>query len=211
MRRAPPRSPPPRRPGAHARRPARRGRGADDGLDGDPPEEGGLPEDDFDFGDDPPDDFIQAPPPRTAGSGDPLDDDPPADLRPTSAAAAPVFGFGIATKGEQPLADNYPAASDAKDLDAVVVELPILVASKPADVSADYWIVTAIHVGDRKVGESRHFVGRSSVADMGPTLVWLKSVVPVLESTGKVELRVSQLPEGGEASLLFTKTVKYAL
>ena len=62
-----------------------------------------------------------------------------------------------------------------------------------------------------KVGESRHFVSRQSVADMGPTLVWLKSVVPVLERTGKVELRVSQTPDGGEATQLFTKTVDYAL
>mgnify|MGYP000633625584 CR=1 FL=1 len=180
------------------------------GFDEDPPEDGGAPEDDFDFGDDPPDDFIQAPPPPRAGSGDPLDDDPPADLGPAG-AAAPVLGLGVATKGKSPLADNYPAAIVGKDLDAVVVELPILVASKPTDVAADYWLVTEIHVGDRKVGESRHFVSRQSVADMGPTLVWLKSVVPVLERTGKVELRVSQTPDGGEATQLFTKTVDYAL
>jgi hypothetical protein len=120
--------------------------------------------------------------------------------------------LGVATKGMTPLADNYPAAIVGKDLDAVVVELPILVASKPTDVDADYWLVTEIRVGDRKVGETRHYVSRQSVADMGPTLVWLKSVVPVLERTGKLELRVSQAPvDAGEETPLFTKSVNYAL
>ena len=177
-----------------------------DGFDDDPPDDGGgLPADDFDFGDDPPDDFIQAPPPP------PPPAPPAAPVAAVPAGPAPIVGLGVATKGMKPLADNYPATIVGKDLDAVVVELPILVAGKPTDVEGDYWIITEIRVEDRKVGESRHSVSRSTVADMGPTLVWLKSVVPVLERAGEVELRVSQKAEGADAAPLFTKTVSYEL
>ena len=66
-------------------------------------------------------------------------------------------------------------------------------------------------VADRKVAESRHLVTRASVADMGPTVVWSKSHVPVLERAGSIELRVSQESIDGNAASLFTKTVAYEL
>ena len=179
------------------------------GLDEDPAEDipdAGGPSDEF-FSDDPPDDFA-----RPAPSADPLDADPPEGgggaARP---GAGPALGLGFSTKGKAALGDNFPAKVVARDLDAVVVELPVLVASKPADFSADYWLITEVMVADRKVAESRHLVTRASVADMGPTVVWSKSHVPVLERTGSIELRVSQESIDGNAAPLFTKTVSYEL
>ena len=85
---------------------------------------------------------------------------------------------------------------------------PLILLPARADVPA---MVTEVMVGERKVAESRHLVTRASVADMGPTVVWSKSHVPVLQRTGSVELRLSQMGEDGSAQPLFTKTVAYEL
>lgn len=176
------------------------------GLDADPIEDipagGGLQDNAF-LSEDPPDDLVM---PAAVPVG--LDADPPETGRRSPAA----LGIGLDTKGKTPLADNYPAKVVAKDLDAVVVELPVLVASKPADHTDDYWVVAEVRVGDRRVSETRQLVTRAGVADMGPTVVWLKSHVPVLERAGEVELVVSRAPDAGaQTEPLFTKTVKYAL
>lgn len=179
------------------------------GLDEDPSEQlfdSAGPNDAF-LDEDPPDDIV-----RPAPAADPFDADPPEGGGGASRpAAGPALGLGFSTKGKAALADNFPAKVVARDLDAVVVELPVLVASKPADFSADYWLITEVMVADRKVAESRHLVTRTSVADMGPTVVWSKSHVPVLERTGSIELRVSQESVDGNATPLFTKTVAYEL
>ncbi len=193
-----------------------------DGLDEDGFEEdpmGDLPEEeepnDAFFSEDPPDDFS-----RAASNADPLDADPPEGgvvggivnaSKGPSGPTAPTLGLGLTTKGKAPLNDNYDASVVARDLDSVVVELPVLVASKPSDFVDTYWLVTEVMVGERKVAESRHLVTRASVADMGPTVVWSKSHVPVLQRTGSVELRLSQMGEDGSAQPLFTKTVAYEL
>lgn len=179
------------------------------GLDDDPSEQlfdAAGPNDAF-FDEDPPDDIA-----RSAPSADPLDADPPEGAGGASRpSAGPALGLGFSTKGKAVLGDNFPAKVVARDLDAVVIELPVLVASKPADFAADYWLITEVLVADRKVAESRHLVTRASVADMGPTVVWSKSHVPVLERAGSIELRVSQESIDGNAAPLFTKTVGYEL
>ena len=187
-----------------------------DGLDEDPmgdlPDEEG-PEDAF-FSEDPPDDF------SGANTNNSLDADPPegglvggyvnASKGPTR-PAGPALGLGLTTKGKTPLNDNFEANVVARDLDSVVVELPVLVATKPSDFVEAFWLVTEVMVEDRKVAESRHLVTRASVADMGPTVVWSKSHVPVLQRTGSVELRLTRMSEEGTAQPLFTKTVAYEL
>lgn len=187
------------------------------GLDDDPmealPDDGG-PADDF-FSEDPPDDFS-----RPAPAGDLLDEDPieggvvggvVGGVGSGRALPAAKLGIDLPTKGKAPLADNFAARIVGRDLDAVVVELPILVASKPSDFQADYWIITEVLVEDRKVAESRHLVTRASVADMGPTVVWSKSHVPVLERAGDIEVKLSQQSGSDDAKPLFTKTVPYEL
>jgi len=178
---------------------------AGDDFGDDPPEDLPAGGDAF-FEDDPPDDLIRPAP----VAADPLDADPP-ETGGAVAPAAPKLGLGLDTKGKAPLGDHYAAAVVGRDLDAIVVELPVLVAVKPADFEADYWLITEVMVEDRKVAESRHLVTRASVADMGPTVVWSKSHVPVLERAGSVELKLSQQAGEAAAKPLFTKTVDYAL
>ena len=182
------------------------------GLDEDPAEDlpdAGGPSDEF-FSEDPPDDFS-----RPAPSADPLDADPPEGGAGGAASPAPApgrsLGLDLETRGKAPLADNYPVSVVARDLDAVVVELPVLIASKPADFAEAYWIITEVAVEERKVAESRHYVTKASIADMGPTVVWSKSHVPVLERAGSIEITVSQSADGADATPLFSKTVPYEL
>ena len=173
------------------------------GLDEEPPDDLPAGDDEF-FEDDPPDDFAPA-------AADPLDGDPPMGGGGAASAGAAATGIGLATLGKAPLGDHFPAAIVARDIDAVVIELPVLVAAKPADFDADYWLITEVMVEDRKVAESRHFITRASVADMGATVVWAKSHVPVADREGTVQLKVSQKTGNGTAKSLFTKEVPYAL
>jgi hypothetical protein len=171
------------------------------GLDEDPIEDipAGGPADDF-LSEDPPDDLggpTRSPPPPATGGG--------------GGAKGPALGTGLATTGKAPLGDHYPATIVAKDIDAVIVELPVLVAATPTDFKADFWLITEVLVEDRKVAESRHYVTRASVAELGPTVVWSKSHVPVAERAGAVEIRVSKMADESTPKPLFTKTVDYAL
>jgi hypothetical protein len=160
------------------------------GLDGDPPEGGpvddGLPDDSF-FDDDPPETIDR--PPAPAGRG-------------------PVR---IDAKGKTPLAGSFPARVARTDLDSVVVELPVLVARQAVDHVEDYWIVAEFYVLERKVAETRHLVSRAGISDLGPTFVWIKGQAPVLESSGKIQVKVKRMAEGGESRDLFDKTASYRL
>ena len=86
-------------------------------LDEDPDEPGlGLPEDD------PLEDFDH--PPAKDG---------PAASRPAPEAHAAPSGIGLPVEGHQPLAGGYPLKVVARDMDAVVVELPVLVSRNRGD------------------------------------------------------------------------------
>jgi hypothetical protein len=176
------------------------------GLDEDPSDD--LPSGDDDFlQDDPPEDIGPAP-----AAFDPLDEDPlEGSALSAGSAAPPAAGLGLVTMGKAPLGDHFPAAVVASDTDSLVIELPVLIASKPSDFESDYWLITEVIVDDRKVAESRHLITAESLADMGATVVWSKSHVPVLERDGVVLLQVSK--QAGEAgpTALFTKELPYAL
>lgn len=176
------------------------------GLDEDPSED--LPPGDDDFlQDDPPEDMGPVP-----AAVDPLDEDPPEGGSLSGGASSPsAIGLGLATMGKAPLTDHFPATVVARDTDSLVIELPVLVAGKPSDFESDYWLITEVTVDERKVAESRHLITAASLADMGPTVVWSKSHVPVLDRDGIVHLTVST--QAGEAgpTLLFTKELPYAL
>lgn len=164
--------------------------------------------------------------PRPAGGGgggDRFDDDPDFDdpeLAPEkpkpAPAAKPAAASGPARlalniSGKAPLTDAFPGQVVAKDVDAVVIELPVLVAARGADHKADYWLIAEINVGSVKVGELRSWVSKAGIADLGPTLVWLKAHVPVVDTAGAISLKVSSQPEGGAPKALFTKSIAYSL
>lgn len=150
--------------------------------------------------------------------GDPEFDDPElAPPKPKPAAAAkPATAAGppairLDTAGKAPLADNYPAAVVGKDVDSVVIELPLLVAAKSGDVAADTWVGAEALIAGKKVAEVRVLVSKAGVADLGPTFAWLKVQVPVTEPSGTVELKLSQIGEGGAPKALFSKAVPYKM
>ncbi len=206
-----------------ARKEQKKRRDADDEelgeLDGDPME-AGLDEDpDWDVPPEPINlglDEDPAEPGLGAPDGLPADDffadDPPADLAPPAPpAAAPAAGKALDTKGKTPLAGSFPARVVSTDLDAVVIELPVLVARQAVDHVEDYWIVAEFYVLDRKVTETRTLVSRAGVSDLGPTLVWIKAQAPVLESSGKIDVKVKRVAEDGSARPLFAKAASYRL
>ena len=162
------------------------------------------PPSDFDgFGEDPPDDFV-LPAPRK-----------PAAAAPPAAPAAPAgpARLTLQTAGKAPLSGAYDAAVVAVDVDAVVVELPVLIAASGSDFAGAPFTVVASFLQDGKtIGESRHLVSRASIADLGPTVVWVKQHVPVTDPSGRVEISVSRIDAAAEpATVLFKKTVDYRL
>lgn len=189
------------------------GRSPSQGLDDDEPSDvfRAAPRKDTFLDDEDPVEIVR--PPTSA----PIDDLPaapktaPARAPAPVVVAAPASGIGVETKGKRALSDNFPAVVVGRDLDAVVVELPILVANKPTDHKADYWLIVDVMIADRKVGEQRYWVAENTIAEMGPTLVWCKAHVPVSGRTGKVRLKVSKVVGSADPSELFVQTVEYAL
>jgi len=121
-------------------------------------------------------------------------------------------GITLSTEGKLPLMDNYPARVVAKDLDAIVVELPILVATARSDFQSDFWVVVEIRVNGNRVGESRQLVTADSLSDLGASFAWFKVFVPVSEARGTVEFRVDREdPETAEVVPQFSTSTNYEL
>lgn len=115
-----------------------------------------------------------------------------------------------ATDGKAPLADNYPAQVVATASGAVVVELPVLVALKPGDVSAEFWLVTEAWVGGKRVAETRQLVSAATLAQGGATFAFVKLLAPVSDAAGALELRVGRAATAaGAPKPLFTRKVDY--
>ena len=189
----------------------------------DPKKEGGAPAPAEGDDEDPEWDAPREAAPRASEGfdGDPDFDDPelapPPKPKPAAAPAAkPAAASGppairLDTAGKKPLGDHYPAAVVGKDVDSVVIELPLLIAAKSADVTADGWVGAEAFLAGKKVAEARVFVTKAGVADLGPTFAWLKVQVPVTEPSGTVELRLSTISAAGAAAPLFNKAVPYKM
>lgn len=188
----------------------------------DPPDDFGDPDDDF--GEDPPSEPRQAAV-APAGDFDDFDEDPPDEFErpaprkkaaptPQPKKAAPVgpARLTLKTSGKEPLTGAYAASVVALDVDAVIVELPVLIAASGGSFDGgEFTVVSEFMLGDKKVGESRHLVNRATIADLGPTVVWVKQHVPVTDPSGSIEVRVSRVDAEDPPSPLFSKTVDYRL
>lgn len=115
------------------------------------------------------------------------------------------------TASAEPLTPSYKAEIVATASDSVVVELPVLVARGPADVTQDFWLVGEVWVQGRKVGETRQFVSAQGLSQLGPTTAFLKVQAPVAAGAGKVELRVLRIVGKAAPEALFTQTVDYTI
>jgi hypothetical protein len=133
------------------------------------------------------------------------------ELRPKAPKVAPRLPYSLA--GKAPLGDNYDATVVFSERDAVVVELPVLVARSPADFKGgDFWLVGEALQGGTVVAASRSWVSAGSLAQSGPTLAFVKMLVPVSSAAGDLEIRVSRLEEGQSTpTVLFSRSVSYQL
>lgn len=163
-----------------------------------------LEEEDDDFGD-----WEEAPPPEERDPG-------PADIGERS---NPRVGTNKATAlpysvvGKTPLADNYEASIVFADRDAVVLELPVLLARNPGDYEGrTYWLCAEVYADGMKVAESRQQVNKAAIAQAGPTIAFVKMLVPVPDATGTLEVKVgTATASGGTSTPLFSRQVGYQL
>jgi hypothetical protein len=147
---------------------------------------------------------------------------PPEELDPGPAEvkrrSSPTVGQGASALpysvvGKEPLADNYEPTVIFVDRDAVVIELPVLVARNPSDYAGrSYWLVGEIYADGMKVAETRQQVTKTSIATAGPTLAFVKLLAPVPAESGTLEVRVGQSTSAaGAATPLFQRQVSYQL
>ena len=180
-------------------------------AEGDDPDEGFGPVDedpDGGLGDDPDEGLDEDP-------DEGFDAEPDFEVEAPARPAAPAprsAPKGLDTDGKAPLAGSFGAKVVMVDVDAVTVELPVLVAQSASSWSdGDYWLVAEFAVAGKKVGEARHLVSSAHLSDLAPSIAWLKAQVPVLEQAGEVEVKVSKLATDGSPSALFSKRVPYTL
>ena len=136
-----------------------------------------------------------------------------------SERSSPSLGTNKATSlpysvvGKSPLADNYEAIVVFADRDAVVVELPILLARNPGDYEGrTYWLTAEVYADGLKVAESRQQVNKAAIAQAGPTIAFVKMLVPVPDQRGTLEITVGTASaSGAPSSALFSRSVDYQL
>ena len=139
------------------------------------------------------------------------DDEDPTDASPRPGGGPGPLNLGIT--GKAPLADNYPIKVVNKELDAVVIELPVLLAPTRADFKeADFWLIAEISANGKAVSETRQKISASGIAEEGPSFYWVKALVPVGAPEGSVEVKVSRAAADGSApAVLFTRKGDYKL
>ncbi len=174
-----------------------------------------------DLGDEPVEDFdLQDAPDRRGPLMDfeDLDGEPPAAAagaqRKTASAPAPT-GPGrvpLEVTGKKPLADNYPLSVVHVERDAVVVELPILVAGSKASVETAFAIIVEVSVDDALVSRATQVVDPASLAEFGPTFAFMKILAPVIDKEGRVTVFVGRAAaDGTSPEPLFSRSTPYAL
>jgi hypothetical protein len=132
--------------------------------------------------------------------------DPPAE---PTASAAPL---ALDTTGKEPLTGNFSLSVVAVATNAVVVELPVYLASDREATEAGFLLVADVFAGDAKVTEVRQEVQAVSLTEGAPTYAFLKALVPVGTPTGTVKMVVKTTAlDGTEPQELFTKSVEYVL
>jgi len=129
-----------------------------------------------------------------------------------SAPAATPGPITLEVAGKSILADNYPLSVIAVDRDAVVIELPVLVAKSRIGLEGAFQLQADVYAGDIKVAQVRQTVEKASLAEFGPSFVFLKVLAPVIEREGQIKIVVKKAgADGRGATELFSRTTPYAL
>jgi hypothetical protein len=127
-----------------------------------------------------------------------------------SAAAGGALPFDLA--GKAALGDHFPATVAFVAPGAVVVDLPVVVATDAAAFDGvAYWLVVEASADGKKVAETRTQVTRDALAGGAPSVVWFRTFVPVAGESGLVELRVGKATSpAAKPSPILTRSVPYA-
>lgn len=124
-------------------------------------------------------------------------------------AADPTKGPGplsLDVAMADPFQDTFPLTVTAVEKDAVVVELPIFVGRSKFDVEKPFSIKAEIFLGETPVGVTTTEVVEASIADLGPSFVFIRYFVAVNDKVGEISMKISK--DGEE---LFTTSTRYAL
>lgn len=164
----------------------------------------------FDLGDDPSFDIVDEGPDEPPLGDFGGDFGGPQAAAPTAPAGPGPLPYDVL--GKAPLGDNYALEVVHVDRDAVVVELPVLVAYTRGAVPEGFQIVAELSVDGTRAATSRHLVTPDGVALASPTFAFLKLQAPVTNPTGEVQITVSKADlDGGNPTELFTRAAPYAL
>ncbi|MBN2798702.1 MAG: hypothetical protein JXX28_06085 [Deltaproteobacteria bacterium] len=130
---------------------------------------------------------------------------------PQRAPAGPV-PLTLEVAGKTPFADNYPLTVVAVDRDAVVVEIPVMVARSRVEVAEGFAVKAVFYIGETAITQVEQRVEAQAAAEFGPTFVFLKAMVPVVERQGEVRVEVSKAPlSGAPPAPLFSQKASYSL
>lgn len=130
------------------------------------------------------------------------------------APKGPATRLPIDLAGKTPLGDNWAPQIVITDVDAVVVEIPVLYANAGAGFDGTaYWLVAEIFADGVKVSESRSHVAKDMVSAKGASVQFFRLFAPVPAKSGVLEVKVSKLATSTSAkpSLLISRSVNYAL
>lgn len=133
--------------------------------------------------------------------------------KPVEVPKGPSTRLPVDLNGKTVLADNWAPTIVATDVDAVLLEVPVLYASNGTGFDGTaYWLVAEVYADGKKITESRTQVSKESVSPKGASVQFFRLFAPVAAPTGVLEVRVSKLPTAApKPSLLFVRTVNYTL
>lgn len=141
-----------------------------------------------------------------------IDPEPPARKQASSPAPKGPGPINLEVAGREPLADNYPLQVVAVDRDAVVVELPVLVASSSNTVEEGFLLIAEVFSDDERVSRIEQRIEPNSLATFGPSFSFFRVMAPVSDKEGQVTIKVSKTDlEGQNATELFSRATPYAL
>jgi hypothetical protein len=138
------------------------------------------------------------------------------DEAPRKRASAPSTtgpkAITLDVAGKQPLADNYALTVVAVERDAVVIELPVLVSTSRVGLDAPFVLVGEVYSSEGKVATTSTIIRPESLAEFGPSFVFLKMFAPVMEKEGEVTIKVKKTKlDGSGAADLFSRATPYTL
>jgi len=110
-----------------------------------------------------------------------------------------------------PLGAHFPVRILGHEPDALLLEIPMLVAQKPGDFKGEgYWLIVEFFMGKKKVGDHRIMVNKHSLAMMGPTHAWVKAMIPTSKPQGEITIRVLRMERASsQVQPMFERKVKF--